>query len=202
MKRIGISIIIFTVLVGAGILFTRQYLEPHSVKKETIVETQENDQQAEAKYIANMRAQIAEALPLAQRAETVAKHSELSALAAEYARIATDEDAQLRRWQTAWGYEQALADENRLPRYVDPKEHADMVTRLQTATGDDFDREYLTYLRNLTSTDVQLSLRISGKARHDEVEVFAKQALQTRYTLSNTMSKWPELWGYAPPHSG
>ncbi len=190
------------ILVGAMIFGVYALRDQPKERLKRASATTEDASSVEAKYIANMLAQYDESLPVLMRATSVAKHDELKRLAQDFQAVLKDEEARLMRWQNEWGYQNATPDENRLPRYVAAGAHHRMIANLQSSSDDEFDEELLAYLRTLTSSDVQLAFAIDAKATHKELAQFAKDAVQSRYKIVNTMAEWPELWGYTPPHEG
>lgn len=205
MKRIVAIVIAIIVIFGTGygvyVSLQNTQAKPKttaSQKDETAPRTEE----AEAKYIANMLAQIQDVQTMLGMATAKAKHSELRGLAGSYMATTESEADVLNGWKTKWSYESTEADANRLPRYISGAEYTSMKQRLGEVTGDDFDKLFLEYLRVQLLADTQQSYTVEGKAAHPEVEEFADSVRNKRLQISTEQSEWPEQWGYVPAHDG
>lgn len=205
MKRILIIVITLLILLGSSFAVYSKLQNDQknqvdaALKKEVGTFQPEN---VEAKYIANMLAQVEDVQKMLILAAAKAKHAELRELAGKYLSTTEQEAKVLNNWNARWSYQSTKADENRLPRYISVEEYADIKQRLMVVSGDKFDELFIQYLRiQLLSDDLQ-SFKINGKAKHKEVEVFANKTSDKRAQISNEQAEWPVQWGYAPPHDG
>ena len=204
MKKIIIASIVVVSVFSAGYavyskLQTDQTKQVEAALKADALTTTAAD--ADALYVANLSAQHADALPLLQLAQARAKHQELKQLATDFIEIIQTEQQAMSALNINPA-DTTTSQQERLPRYVSINEFQEITTNLSSLEGDDFDKQFLEYLRIQILSDNLLGYKIIEQTTNQSLRSFADTAVKDRLRLSDRQSEWPEQWGYAPPHDG
>lgn len=204
MKKIIITTIVIAGVSSAGYaLYAKlQTDQKRQVEAALQADTRPADtSRADASYIANLLAQHSDALPLLQLVESRAKHQELK----EFARSFTDIIQAEQQAISALDIEPSdtiAPKEDRLPRYVTLSEFKESTSNLGNLEGDEFDKQFIKYVRIQLLSDNLLGYKIIEQTSNQTLRLFADKAVKDRLNLSALQSEWPEQWGYAPPHDG
>lgn len=205
MKKVIIASVVVVGISSAGYAVYSKLQADQTKQAERALKTDASpsgyDKTVDASYVANLLAQHADTLPLLQLVESRAEHQELKQLAADFTEIIQAEQKAISQLGIDPA-DNADTKDVRLPRYVTLSEFENTTTSLVDLKGDEFDKQFIKYLRIQFLSDNLLGYKIIEQTSDKMLRSFADKAIKDRLSLSARQSEWPEQWGYAPPHDG
>ena len=148
-------------------------------------------------FIANMIAHHQGAIDMAKLAQTNAKHSELKTMANEIVSAQESEIADMKQWQSDWGYPSTSAEnmqDHSAMGMMD--EMAGMMGALEGKTGDDFDKAFLEQMIMHHQSAIDMAIPAETNAAHQEVKVLARDIIIAQSAEIDQMKQWQSDWGY------
>lgn len=148
-------------------------------------------------FIANMIAHHQGAIDMAKLAQTNAKHSELRTMANEIVSAQESEIADMKQWQSDWGYPSTSAEnmqDHSAMGMMD--EMSGMMGALEGKTGDDFDKAFLEQMIMHHQSAIDMAIPAETNAAHQEVKVLARDIIIAQSAEIDQMKQWQTDWGY------
>lgn len=148
-------------------------------------------------FIANMIAHHQGAIDMAKLAQTNAKHSELKTMANEIVSAQESEIADMKQWQSDWGYPSTSAEnmqDHSAMGMMD--EMSGMMGALEGKTGDDFDKAFLEQMIMHHQSAIDMATPADTNAEHQEVKVLARDIIIAQSAEIDQMKQWQSDWGY------
>lgn len=148
-------------------------------------------------FLANMIAHHQGAIDMAKLAQTNAKRSELKTMANEIVSAQESEIADMKQWQSDWGYPSTSAEnmqDHSAMGMMD--EMSDMMGALEGKTGDDFDKAFLEQMIMHHQSAIDMAAPAEKNASHQEVKDLARGIISAQTAEIKQMKQWQTDWGY------
>lgn len=148
-------------------------------------------------YMAMMIGHHQGAIDMAELAQTKAKHTELKDAADDIISSQTKEINDMIAWQKAWGFPastgEMMEDHSAMGMEM---ENTTMMSELNNASGDGFDKKFLELMIEHHESAVAMSRPANKNALHAEIKTLANAIIQAQESEITQMKEWLVEWGY------
>jgi uncharacterized protein (DUF305 family) len=133
------------------------------------------------------------AIEMAKAAQAKAQSGELKALAAKMVADQQREINEMKRWREQWFAGKPSALNMEMAGMADSMKGMNM-TRLNTATGKDFDIEFVNMMTPHHQGAVVMAREALTRSEHAEIKTLANQIIQAQEAETQQMQNWKTQW--------
>ena len=154
-------------------------------------------------YIADMIMHHEGAVQMAEQALAVSDRKEIRDLSENIISTQSDEIMKMRSWQQEWGYSTSSSmghgghsGHGANPNSDMETEMAEMMTKMSSTSGDEFDAIFLDQMIIHHQQAVDMSEFADTNALHEEVKTLAKDVITAQEKEIKDMKQWQRNWGF------
>ncbi len=148
-------------------------------------------------FLANMIAHHQGAVDMAKLAQENAGRAELKSMADDIVNTQEKEIANMKAWQSAWGYPSTSADnmmDHSAMGMMD--DMAGMTAELEGKTGDEFDKAFIEQMIMHHQSAIDMAAPAEKNASRQEVKDLARGIISAQTAEIKQMKQWQKEWGY------
>lgn len=154
-------------------------------------------------YIADMIAHHEGAVNMAELAGGAAERQEIKDLSQAIVKTQSQEMAQMRTWQTDWGYEITMGGHGSHGGQANAMsgEMMDMGAELNNLTGTAFDKKFIELMIEHHEQAIAMSKYADTNASRQEIKDLARNVITAQEAEIAQMKQWQKDWGFATSSS-